>query len=216
MNDKSCMKALVLWLILACGLSVVGAQASPLLQVRSGGTTVVLTNAMLTKLGDCTIAAIPPAQFVADQGRLIFRITRGAFASDPQDPAGEIDHNGGVSLSCPGLGRDGTVNIQNLTLQWYDTGYDAPVLTGLVTTESADLEPGSHKPSRLKLFKVAGDTLTISAAADNSFVRIRRADLTLTIEAALFLGSLGIGTPDAELVFGRALIKANFLLPPDN
>lgn len=171
------------------------ASASSLLQVKEGVTTVELSEAMIDALADCELDRIKPAGIKPEEELMRFSVTGGVIDADPL--AGEIVHNGGFILSCPALGGDTVIEVQNLAVDLL--GEAAPVVTGVVNVDDEVL-------GRLPLFIPGGDEFEV--LREGGHIKLRKADLTLTEEAAILLSeTFGIAV-EGGLV-GRSWTKAD-------
>jgi len=167
--------------------------ASPLQQIKGGVTTVELSEAMTEALADSQLDRIKPAGIRPGEQLMRFGVSSGVL--DPDTLVGEISHKGGVALSCPALGTDTVLEMQNFVV---DLLGEAPVVTGVVNVDDVVL-------GRLPLFIPGGDEFEVEEVG--GFLKLRKADLTLTEDAAaLLLDTCAIDFGTEEVV-GRTWTK---------
>jgi len=167
--------------------------ASPLQQIKGGVTTVELSEAMTEALADSQLDRIKPAGIRPGEQLMRFGVSSGVL--DPDTLVGEISHKGGVALSCPALGTDTVLEMQNFVV---DLLGEAPVVTGVVNVDDVVL-------GRLPLFIPGGEEFEVEEVG--GFLKLRKADLTLTEDAAaLLLDTCAIDFGTEEVV-GRTWTK---------
>jgi len=168
--------------------------ASPLQQIKGGVTTLEVSDAMAEALADSQLDRIKPAGMRPGEQLMRFGVSSGVL--DPDTLVGEISHKGGIALSCPALGTDTVLEMQNFVV---DLLGETPVVTGVVNVDDEVL-------GRLPLFIPGGDEFEVLQVG--GFIKLRKADLTLTEEAAALLldtCAIDFGT---EAIVGRTWTKA--------
>ncbi len=188
--------------ILAAGLLVsswilAGAVwAGPIVQVKGGQTTLTLSDEFVDLLDGCEIRRIKPT--VVKPGGELLRFTVAGGVIDFDGMVGELDHKGGISISCYGGSTE--VSLRNFTV---DTMGDTPVITAMAAVDGSLQE-------RLSLFVPTGEPeVTLS---NWNRLKLGKVELLLAEEAAMFLNThLGIPTP-LEGPIGEADSKINLRL----
>jgi len=168
--------------------------ASPLQQIKGGLTTMELSDDMVAALADSQLDRIKPAGIRPDEHLMRFGVSSGVLNRDTL--VGEISHKGGFVLSCPALGTDTVLEVQNFVV---DLLGETPVVTGVVNVDDVVL-------GRLPLFIPGGDEFEVEQVG--GYIKLRKADLTLTEDAAALLldtCAIDFGT---EAIVARTWTKA--------
>ena len=186
------MKRLITCFVASCSLLSGAAMASPALQVKAGTTTIILNESLLPLFEQCDVDRIKPTVIRPQGDRWRLMVSGGAIDSAENSYAGELNHEGGVTISC---GEDPVreVSLQNFRL---DNLGESPVLTAIVVEVGQPLQ-------RQALF-VPGVPLE-AGVSNGGVIRLSGVDLALTSYAAELFNALWGG---AGLVEGNSLGEA--------
>ena len=183
-------------LIIICCLISGGVQASSLLQVKNGKTIVRLTEAFQDALVDCDLERIKPT-VIRGNGGLDLKVVGGAL--DPSELIGEVNHNGGLTLSCESIGSESVISVQNLTL---DLLGESPVITALFTVDGT-------VEGRLPFLIPGGDQFSVQRSKGGGFIKLLNVDLTLHPEAASLLSDVFGIVVGEDIYIGRSWSRIN-------
>ncbi|MEH6608564.1 MAG: hypothetical protein V7696_04275 [Halioglobus sp.] len=170
------MKNLLTCFIAAASIMAGAVTAGPVVQIKGGMTTIILDSGLMLWLDLCEVERIKPAVHRPDGSRWGFMVSGGVIDIDLY--AGELEHRGGVSISC-GADPERTVSIQNLRVEYIA---ELPVITGVVVVDD---EPLIRQP----LFTPSGNEIETSVS-NGGVIRLSGVDLELTDYAASLLNSL--------------------------
>ena len=192
------MRMLTAGLLVSSWVLAGAAWAGPLAQVKGGQTTLRLSADFTEMLDSCETKRIKPA--VVKPGGEILRFTIAGGVIDLGSMEGELDHKGGIAISC--YGGDPVVSLHNFKV---DTTGDTPVITAMAAVN------GSFE-GRVPLFVPTGDP-DVSVSNWNR-LNLGKVELLLTDDAATLLNeSLGTMIPvPLEEPIGEADSKVNLRL----
>ena len=183
-------------IIIICCLISGGIQASTLLQVKNGKSIVRLTEEFKGALANCELDRIKQT-VIRGNGSLDFKVIGGVL--DPNEVIGEVNHNGGIVLTCESIGTGSVISVQNLTLELMEK---SPVITAVVTVD--DTVNG-----RLPFLIPGGDQLKVEKSKGGGFIKLLNADLTLHPDASMLLMDVfGIFVGD-DVSVGRSWSRIN-------
>jgi hypothetical protein len=192
------MKYLLTCFVAAVSIIAGTAAAGPVVQIKGGMTTLTLNEEILGLLGTCDVGRIKPAGQSPDGSRWRFPVSGGVI--DLETSAGELEHRGGILISC-GAGPEEATSIQNLRAEYLE---DKLVLTAVVVV-------GQEPLQRIPLFSPLSENLETSVSK-GGVVRLSGVQLNLTAAAAEFLNIL-LGTTqfsdDTEI--GQAVSRIKVL-----
>ena len=188
------MKKLLLCAVAALSLVSGSLLAAPVVQIKGGMTTLILNEDTLGLLENCDVERIKPAVQRPDGTRWRFMVSGGVL--DQETYVGELEHSGGVSISC-GEEQGESASIQNLRAEYIEGEL---VLTAVVVI-------GEEPLRRLPLFAPGGDSLE-SSVSNGGVIRLAGIELSLTQAAAEFLNGLLLTTEFSEqTVIGEAIAR---------
>lgn len=171
-------------LLLALGFAPAITLAAPTLQIKGGQTSFVPSEAAFEAFTDCDVERVKPGHVKPGVKRIRFPISGGAL--DMEGLTGEIEHKGGVLLSCT-LGMGKQVELHNFRLDLPETETEteaesevqAPVISALATVDGTLV-------GRIAMFTPGGDAFT-SSVNNGGLVLLSDVSLILTDEGANFL-----------------------------
>ena len=170
------MKNLLTCFIAAASIMAGAVTAGPVVQIKGGMTTIILDSGLMLWLDLCEVERIKPAVHRPDGSRWRFMVSGGVI--DAGSYAGELEHRGGLSISC-GAEPARTVSIQNLRVE---NTTELPVITGVVVVDD---EPLMRHP----LFTPSGNEIETSVS-NGGVIRLSGVNLALTEYATGLLTSL--------------------------
>ncbi len=176
------------------------AWAAPTAQIKGGQTTLNVSSELTGLLEGCEIRRIKPA--VVKPGGEIIRFTVAGGVIDLVETTGEIDHKGGIALSC--YGGESIVSLHNLTAE---TIGEEPVITAMIAVNGSLY-------GRMPLFMLNGKPEV--KISNWNRLGLSGVELTLIPEAAEFLNDqLGTVLPDGQTV-GEFRARLNLRLGDDD
>ena len=191
------MKTLLTCFVAAVSIIAGAAVAGPVVQIKGGMTTIILDSNLMLWLDMCEVERIKPAVHRPDGSRWRFMVSGGVI--DAGSYAGELEHKGGLSISC-GAEPARTVSIQNLRVE---NTTELPVITGVVVVDD---EPLIRQP----LFTPSGNEIETSVS-NGGVIRLSGVDLALTEYAASLLNSLLGSAYIAGDTIGEAISRIKVL-----
>jgi len=171
-----------------------------LLQVKNGKSIVRLTQEFQNALGDCNLDRIKQT-VIRGNGSLDFKVVGGAF--DPSELIGEVNHNGGITLSCESIGSESEISVQNLTL---DLLGERPIVTALVTVDGT-------VEGRMPFLVPGGDQFKVQSSGGGGFIKLLNVDLTLHPEAISLLSEVFGIILGEDVYVGRSWSRINLWKP---
>ena len=202
------MKGILSGLALLVSLVSILVMAAPTVQVKGGRTSVALSGEVLDALfsAGCELDRVKPAVVKPGSERLRFPVAGGAL--DLGALLGEVEHKGGVKLSCPDAldpNDIAAVTLENLRIEALDPNnvQDPNEVTVITALASVD----NNLFDRID-FLMPGEG-GIEVSGNGGKLKLKGVGLTLAPEAADFLNSQ-LGTElSAELVVGDAVSQVN-------
>ena len=163
-------------LLFTLGFAPAIALAAPTLQVKGGQTSFVPSEAAFEAFTDCDVERVKPGHVKPGVKRIRFPISGGAL--DMEGLVGEIEHKGGVLLSCS-LGMGKQVALHNFRLDLPEAEGETPVISALASVDGALF-------GRIALFTPGGEAFS-SSVNDGGRVLLSDVSLVLTEAGSTFL-----------------------------
>ena len=192
------MRLLTAGLLFSSWILASAGWAEPIVQVKGGQTTLTLSASFMEWMDSCETKRIKPA--VVKPGGELLRFTIAGGVIDLGSMAGELDHKGGIAISC--YGGEPVVALHNLKV---DTTGDTPVITAMAVVDG-------NIEGRLPVFVPTGEPdVTLS---NWNRLTLGKVELLLTDDAVNLLNSkLGTMIPlPFEEPIGEADSKVNLRL----
>ena len=202
------MKGILSGIAVLISLASILAIAAPTVQIKGGRTSIGLSGEMLDTLvsAGCELERVKPASVKPGGDRVRFPVGGGAL--DLEALLGEVEHRGGLTLSCPDALDPNdirVVTLENLRIEALDPNNvqdpnDVTVVTALASVENDIFD-------RIELL-LPGES-GIEVSGNGGMLRLRGTGLTFAPEALDFLGNyLGVEL-SPELVVGDAASQVN-------
>ena len=190
------MKAIASSVAFAISLVSILALAAPTVQIKGGRTSVDLSDEMLNAMAGagCEIERVKPANVSHGGERVRFPVGGGAL--DTGALLGEIEHKGGIAVSCPDAVDPNDMNVvtlENLRIEALDPNAVADPNDPTVVTALAAVDENVF--DRIE-FLVPGDS-GVEVMHKGGSIKLQGVGLQLAPEAAEFLNE-NLGTGLAE------------------
>ena len=161
------------------------AWSAPTVQVKSGQTIFILQDQVAEALEVCDLQRVKPAVVKPQDNQVRLAITGGVL--DQETLSGEVNHSGGLSLSC--FGGISTVSLQNFRL---DAAGDAWQISAVVAID------GDMQQRMPVLMPVGEPDLQLSSSG---LVRLRNLEVTLSQDIVdVLLGELGLAAGTTDVI----------------
>ena len=202
------MKGITGVLAIVVSIGSILAIAAPTVQVKGGRTSVGLSGELLDALvsAGCELERVKPASVKPGGDRVRFPIGGGAL--DLNAGLGEVEHRGGLTLSCPDVVDPNDIHVvtlENLRIEALDPNgaedpNDVTRITALASVENELFD-------RIELLLPGEDGIAVSG--NGGTLKLRGNGLTFAPEGLEFLSNhLGVEIPP-ELVVGDSVSQLN-------